>query len=472
MKPPFLSRREFLRCTGLAAGAALVPLAGCSNESCSCDTPVVRPNIIFILADDLGWGDLGCYGQKETRTPHLDRLAAEGMRFTQHYAGSTVCAPSRCVLMTGLNTGHARIRGNGLIPLEPNDVTVARLLQQAGYRTALIGKWGLGEQGTTGHPNHQGFEYFFGYLNQTHAHNYYPAFLWRNEEKVALSNIVEPPASGADKGQGVSTNKLEYSHDLIAAEALQFVTGNKDRPFFLYLAFTIPHANNEAKDKGMEVPDLGIYRDKDWPEPEKGRAAMISRMDSDVGRLIDRLRSLGIASNTLVLFSSDNGPHKEGGSNPDFLDCNGPLRGIKRDLYEGGIRVPCIASWPGTIDAGTVCEHVCGFQDFLPTACEAVGIATPPGLDGISYLPALLGRPQPEHEFLYWEFHEGGFKQAVRTGDFKAVRFGLNGKTELYNLKTDLGETRDIAQQHPDVLARIDDFLKSARTDSPHWKPK
>ena len=256
------------------------------------------------------------------------------MRLTDHYAGSTVCAPSRCCLMTGLHTGHALIRGNGRVPLRPKDVTVAELLKTAGYTTGIIGKWGLGEAGSTGIPNKQGFDYFFGYLNQRHAHNYYPRYLWRNTEKYILKNEVRdvnPPG-------GVATKRLQYSHDLFAAEALKFVEDNKDRPFFLYLAFTIPHANNEAGKKGMEVPDYGPYADEDWPEPQKGHAAMITRMDRDIGRLIARLRRLGIERDTLVLFSSDNGPHKEGGADPEFFDSAGPLRGYKRAVYEGGIR--------------------------------------------------------------------------------------------------------------------------------------
>jgi len=306
------------------------------------------PNIIFILADDLGYGDLSCYGQRKFKTPNIDRLAAEGMRFTQYYAGSTVCAPSRSALMTGQHTGHTRIRGNARHPLLPEDVTVAEVLKSARYKTALIGKWGLGEAGTTGVPNRQGFDYFFGYLNQRHAHNYYPTFLWRNEERIKLRNVVPDEDN---EGAGNSTNRVDYTHDLMAEESLKFIEQNRRGPFFLYLAFTIPHANNEAGKMGMEVPDLGEFGNNDWPDQEKAKAAMIARMDRDVGRLMALLKKLGIDDKTLVFFTSDNGPHREGGADPDFFDSNGPLRGIKRDMYEGGIRVPMIARWPKRIKA-------------------------------------------------------------------------------------------------------------------------
>ena len=280
-----------------------------------------KPNIIFILADDLGYGDVGCYGQQKIKTPNLDRMAKQGMRFTQAYAGSTVCAPSRCVLMTGKHTGHAHIRGNALVPLRPEDVTIAMLLKRAGYVTGLIGKWGLGEPGTTGIPTKQGFDYFFGYLNQVHAHNYYPDYLWRNEEKVPLAgNVVE---------KNVATKRAQYSSDLFAEEALRFVEKNKDKPFFLYLALTTPHANNEAGKLGMEVPSDEPYSKMDWPQPQRNHAAMITRMDRDIGRLMEKLRELGLDENTIVFFTSDNGPHQEGGGNPFFFQSSGPLRRLQ-----------------------------------------------------------------------------------------------------------------------------------------------
>jgi len=428
-----------------------------------------RPNIIFIQADDLGYGDLSCYGQLKFKTPNIDRLAAEGMRFTQYYAGSTVCAPSRSALMTGQHTGHTRIRGNARYPLSPEDVTVAEVLKSAQYKTALIGKWGLGEAGTTGVPNLQGFDYFFGYLNQRHAHNYYPTFLWRNEEQVKLRNVVPDEDK---EGAGNSTNRLDYSHDLIAEESLKFIEQNSRSPFFLYLAFTIPHANNEAGKKGMEVPDQGEFASKDWPEQERAKAAMITRMDRDVGRLMALIKKLGIDDNTIVFFTSDNGPHREGGADPDFFDSNGPLRGIKRDLYEGGIRVPMIARWPKRIKAGAKSDQVWAHWDFLPTVAEIAGVkppANPANIDGVSMLNALLGLRQRGHEFLYWEFHERGFSQAVRMGDWKAVRNAPDSPLELYDLKNDLGEQNNVAVKHPEVVKKIEDYLKTARTESELW---
>jgi arylsulfatase A-like enzyme len=425
-----------------------------------------RPNIIFIQADDLGYGDLSCYGQRKFRTPNIDRLAAEGMRFTQYYAGSTVCAPSRSALMTGQHTGHTRIRGNARHPLLPEDVTVAEALKSAAYKTALIGKWGLGEAGTTGVPNRQGFDYFFGYLNQRHAHNYYPTFLWRNEKRIDLRNLV--PDEDAE-GSGVSTNRVDYSHDLMAEEALKFIEGNGGGPFFIYLAFTIPHANNEAKNKGMEVPDLGEFASEDWPDQEKAKAAMITRLDRDVGRLMALLKKLGIDDNTLVFFTSDNGPHREGGADPDFFDSNGPLRGIKRDLYEGGIRVPMIARWPKRIKAGAKSDQVWAHWDLLPTLAEVAGVKPPADIDGVSMFNALRGRRQRDHEFLYWEFHERGFSQAARMGDWKAVRKSPDSPLELYDLKNDLGEQNDGAAKHPEIVKKIEYYLKTARTESELW---
>jgi arylsulfatase A-like enzyme len=430
-------------------------------------------NIIFIQADDLGYGDLSVYGQRKFKTPNIDRLAAEGMRFTQYYAGSTVCAPSRSALMTGRHTGHTRIRGNARYPLLPEDVTVAEVLKSApggGYKTALIGKWGLGEAGTTGIPNRQGFDYFFGYLNQRHAHNYYPSFLWRNEDRINLRNIVPDEDR---EGSGISTNRVDYTHDLIAEESLKFIHENSGEnrggSFFLYLAFTIPHANNEARNKGMEVPDLGEFANTDWPDQEKAKAAMITRLDRDVGRLMALLKKLGIDDRTLVFFTSDNGPHREGGADPDFFDSNGPLRGIKRDMYEGGIRVPMIVRWPGRIKAGAESDQVWAHWDFLPTVAEIAGVKPPADIDGISMLNTMLGRRQRGHEFLYWEFHERGFAQAVRMGDWKAVRKNPDSPLELYNLRNDLAEQNDVSAKHPRIVKRIEEYLRTARTESELW---
>jgi arylsulfatase A-like enzyme len=456
-----LKRRTWL------AGAALFLIAGAGAQAAAADPwarlrprPPSKPNIIFILADDLGYGDLGCYGQKRIKTPNLDRLAAEGLRFTSFYAGSTVCAPSRAALMCGQHTGHVRIRGNAQVPLRSEDVTVAEVLKSAGYATLAIGKWGLGLEGTAGAPNAQGFEEWFGYLDQTHAHDYYPQFLWRNDKPWPLVH-------NADNQKG------DYSHDFFTRSALNGLRLNTDKPFFLYLAYTIPHANNELGAKtgnGMEVPTDKPYSDEDWPQPEKNKAAMITRLDADLGTLLDRLKQLKMDERTIVLFSSDNGPHKEGGIDPKFFQSSGPLRGIKRDLYEGGIRVPMIVRWPGKIKAGVTNDGPWAFWDFLPTAAEIAGVKPPKDIDGISFLPTLLGQKQTNrHEFLYWEFHEKGSKQAVRMGDWKAVRLAPGKPLELYNLRTDLGETTDLADQHPEIVAKIEEYLKSARTASAEW---
>ena len=427
------------------------------------------PNIVFILADDLGYGDLGCYGQKMIKTPRLDEFAKQGMRFRQFYAGSTVCAPSRCALMTGLHTGHCRVRGNALVPLTAQDVTVATLLRRAGYVTGLIGKWGLGEPGTSGVPGLQGFDYFFGYLNQHHAHNYWPDYLWRNDAKVPLPDNVQAKPN-------IAAKKAVYSHDLFTVEALKFVEQNKDRPFFLYLAYTLPHANNERgkeEGNGMEIPSDEPYTKMPWPQAQKNHAAMITRLDRDVGRVLDRLRELGLDENTVVIFTSDNGPHREGGADPAFFNSSGGLRGFKRSLHEGGIRVPMLMRWTGKLPADTVSDHIGAFWDFLPTACDLAGVQTPPGLDGVSFLPPMFRKDnRQERQFLYWEFHEGGFAQGVRMGDFKAVRKKSGAPLELYDLRMDRAEEHDIAARAPEVVERIEEYLRTARTESPHWPIK
>lgn len=435
-----------------------------------------RPNIVFILADDLGYGDVGCYGQKRIQTPNIDRLAKEGLRFTDFYAGCTVCAPSRCVLMTGLHTGHAHIRGNAgkerpeIQVLRNSDVTVAEVLKTAGYATALCGKWGLGDERTVGTPNKQGFDYFFGYFNQFHAHNYYPAYLLKNEDRYPLKNVV--PGEGPF-GTGVATKQVEYSADLITAEALKWVEQHKSGPFFLYYSPTLPHANNEGGQNGMEVPDLGQYANTDWPAQQKAHAAMISRMDADVGRLMELIKKLGLDNNTLVLFSSDNGPHREGGNDPDFNDSNGPLKGIKRDLTEGGIRVPFIARWPGKI-APDVSQFAGGFQDMMPTLAEAAGASSgvPSNIDGLSIVPTLLGEAskQKEHEYLYWTFYERGGGQAMRVGNWKAIQQPMDAAVRLYDLGKDLGEEHDVAAEHPEVVAKLKAMMKAAYRPHESWK--
>ena len=451
-----------------------------------------KPNIVFILADDLGYGDLGCFGQKKIQTPQIDQMAAEGMKLTDFYAGSTVCAPSRCVLMTGQDTGHCWVRGNGAKEaqtLRDQDVTVAEKLKEAGYATALIGKWGLGEEGTSGHPNRQGFDYFYGYLNQRHAHNYYPEFLFRGEEKVKLRNVSDPRWLNSEKattdGAGFASpdGRIDYSHDLIADEAMQWLekSAKGDAPFFLYMALTIPHANNEGTrgtGDGQDVPDHGIYADKDWTGPNKGQAAMITQMDRDVGRLLEKLNSLGVAENTLVIFSSDNGHHKEGGNDPEFFDANGPLRGMKRDLTEGGIRVPTIAWWPGTIEAGSQSNHIASFADFMATACDVAGVKTPKGTQSHSFLKALQGdenenKAAPMDRVLYWEFYEKGSKQAVRFGNWKAIRKPMfTGEVELYDLSKDIGEENNLANSNPAMKMIATQFLDSRHEPNPNWVVK
>ena len=403
------------------------------------------PNVIFILADDWGYGDIGCFGQRLIKTPNLDRLAAEGMRFTQAYAGTTVCAPSRCALMTGLHTGHCSIRGNkeikpeGQEPMPAATFTVAHLMKRAGYSTGLIGKWGLGHPGSPSTPDKMGFDYFFGYNCQLKAHEYYPEYLWRNDEKVPLAG-------------------KSYSHDLIADDALAFVRKNQDKPFFLYLAFTIPHQK-------LQVPDLGQYENESWPPNLKKIASMITRMDRDLGRLMALLKELKLDERTLVIFASDNGAvyHDE------LFKHSGPLRGFKRDMYEGGLRSPTIARWPGRIKAGTLSEQVWAFWDILPTLAELTGQTAPAGLDGVSILPALLDGKGVERPPLYFEFHERGFEQAGRIGDWKAVRHGTKLPIELYDLKSDPYERQDVSPANPDVVKRFDDYFRNARTDSQTW---
>ncbi len=441
-----------------------------------------RPNLIWIMADDLGYAELGCYGQKVIKTPHLDRMAAEGLRFTHFYAGATVCAPSRSVLMTSLHHGHTRVRGNAgktnpaAQALKPGDITVASVLQKAGYRTALIGKWGLGDVGAaeSGLPLSHGFDEFFGYLNQHHAHNHYPDFLWKNEAKIPLPNYV---TAAGENGGGYSEDAVLYSDDLFADEALKFVAKNQSQPFFLYWSPVVPHANNERAREigdGAEVPDYGPYAKMDWPDPDKGQAAMISRLDSYVGRMLDRLQELDLAENTLVIFTSDNGPHNESKHDLTRFEPSGPFTGIKRSLTDGGIRVPLIAWWPGRVAPG-VSAHVGYFPDWLPTAADLAKTATPDGLDGISFVPTLLGKSgeQKEHEFLYWEFHERNFRQAaLYQGRWKGIREGgPDVPVKLYDQEADVAELTDVAGQHPDIAAKIGSYLKTARTELPEWEP-
>ena len=446
-----MDRRKFLKTT---AGGAVSLAAGAAETA-------ARPNIIFILADDLGYGDLGCYGQQRIKTPNLDRLAAEGIRFTQAYSGATVCAPSRCCLMTGKHGGHATVRGNKRpeVGLRPDEATLPALLKKAGYRTALSGKWGLGGPSTRSMPNQRGFDEFFGYLDQLHAHNSYPEHLWQNEEEVFLT-------------ENWFNRRKKFAPDLFTEKALEFVKRRESRPFFLYLAYTVPHADNELgafQGNGIEVPSDEPYSNENWPQVERNFAALITRMDRDIGTLMAALGEGGIDRNTLVVFSSDNGPHREGGHDPDYFSSRGPLRGIKRDLYEGGIRMPFLTRWTGRIRGGQVSGQVLAFWDILPSLGELVGAAKPAGIDGISVLPALLGERRVEHPPLYWEFHERGFSQAVRFGDWKAVRNNPQKPIELYGLKADIGEKNDVAAGNAPVAQKAAELMKSLRVDSPEF---
>lgn len=435
-----------------------------------------QPNIIYILADDLGYGDLGCYGQEVIKTPQLDRMAEQGMRFTDHYAGSTVCAPSRCTLMTGLHQGNARVRGNKQNQLEDEDLTVAEVMKTVGYKTGLIGKWGLGEEGTPGEPSSQGFDYYFGYLNQIHAHNHYPAWLIRNGQQIALDNSVKfKKPNYTDTLGSAATEKNEHSQTVLTQDALDFISESKDDPFFLYLAYIIPHVNNEGHivgHHGMEVPDQGIYANKDWPDEERSKAAMISMLDADVGRILNHLKQLGIAKNTLVIFSSDNGPHKEG-VDPEFFESNGPLKGVKRDMYDGGIRVPMIAWWPDTVAAGSTSDFPSAFYDMMATFADLGGATIPDGkTDGVSLVPTLKGNSpeQQSKEYLYWEFlgtqpyHEA---QVVRSGDWKLIHFLADKRLELYNVRKDLNEDRNLATSNPEIVQRLKAYMEEAHSYNP-----
>ncbi len=459
-----------------AGQACQSPSAGDTNKA---DANHDQPSIIFILADDLGYADLEPYSQQYIQTPHLLRLAKEGMLFTQHYAGNTVCAPSRCALMTGQHMGHAQIRGNaqagvgGEPPITEDIATVAKVLKSAGYATAMVGKWGLGAENTSGDPLKQGFDTYYGYLDQVLAHNYFPEYLLRDGKKEMLDNeVTYGDTSQWHRGRGsYSQRQVDYSHDLFTQQALAYIQQDRQQPFFLYLPFTIPHNNGEAPEGyQQEVPDLAPYEQEDWPREAKAYAAMITRLDRTVGQIMAQLKAKGIDEKTMVLFSSDNGPM----SNKDFtqqFDSNGALRGGKRDLYEGGIRVPMIARWPGQIAPGSQTDHVSAFWDFLPTVCQMTGTAVPDEADGLSYLPTLLNAPgQQQHDYLYWEFPERGYSVALRQGKWKAVRGNMQenptGPIELYNLENDLSEQHDVADQHPQKVKELTQLMSQAHEPS------
>ena len=460
----------------VVTGLIALPFARHTPGSQAAPAPVaVRPNVVLIHADDLGYGDLSSYGQRKYRTPSIDRLAAEGTRFTQYYSGSTVCAPSRAALMTGQHTGHTRIRGNGEIPLEHGDLTLAEHLQSHGYRTALVGKWGLGFEGTPGLPEAQGFDEAFGYLTHQQPHRQYTDRLWRNGRWVDVS-----PSD-------------DFTSDLFTEAAVEFIERAGPQPFFLYLAYPLPHGELRAPEDAVakfrgnypEIPFVNARADatvpvhpyrvsggyRSQPTPRAAFAAMVTRMDEGVGRVLEALRARGLDRSTIVLFTSDNGPHAEGGADPEFFDSNGPLRGMKRDLYEGGIRVPMLVRWPGRVPAARESDAIWAHWDLFPTLVALADAPVPAGLDGVSMRDTLLGTgpTRPATRTLYWEFHERGYQRAARRGKWKAVWPDPGRPLELYDLATDIGETRDVAAQHPDVVKEFVTYFATTRTPSERW---
>lgn len=434
-----------------------------------CNAADRQPNLIYILLDDAGYGDLSCYGQSKFATPNIDRLANEGMKFTDHYSGSTVCAPTRCSLMTGVHTGHSYVRGNrevkpeGQAAMPADIVTIPRLLKDAGYVTGAFGKWGLGAPGSASDPASH-FDQFFGYNCQRQAHSYYPTHLWRNRERVELDGET-------------------YTATMIGDEALKFIRDNKDKPFFAFLPVTIPHAAMHAPESYVapfrkEFPQfenkIGKYSGPTVKNPVAAFAGMMTLLDEQVGQILGLLDELDLQEETLVMLTSDNGPHQEGGHDPTFFNSNGPLKGHKRDLYEGGIRAPLLARWPGKIAAHSTSDHVSAHWDMLPTFCELAGAKTPAGLDGVSMVNTLLGQQgQQQHDYLYWEFYERGGKRAVRFGDWKAVQLNLNqdknAPVELYHLPSDVGEETDVAAKHPELVERAKRYFAAAHTPSEFW---
>lgn len=452
-----------------------------------------KPNIVYILVDDAGYGDLGCYGQKTLTTPNLDRMAAEGMKFTRHYAGCTVCAPSRCVLLTGLHTGHSRIRGNGLGGVPDTDLTVPKLLKSAGYVTACIGKYGLGMPLPVDDPNKKGFDHFFGYVDTGHAHNTYTTFLIRDGQRVPLDNVLMPVQKGKADGSGVATRegRRQWAPQLLADDVQHWLDERgkeKGKPFFLYYALNLPHANNEAGNKnsplghGLESPSYGEFANKDWPDVEKGFASVMRFVDDQVGAVFAKLKALGLDENTVVFFSSDNGPHEEGGHHVAFFQSNDGLTGKKRDLTEGGVREPFLARWPGKIKAGSVSEHLSGFQDLMPTAAELAGTKMEAITDGISFLPTLLGKTsdQKTHPYMFWNFDEQGGKRSVLQWPWKLIHVNSKGSdqapeksakkkapsktmlVQLFQMEDDPTEQKNVAAENPQIVKRLEVLMQEA----------
>lgn len=465
--------------------SCLAALFSCKDKkTVDADKPAAtneNPNIVFIYVDDLGYGDLGCYGQEVIKTPHIDKLAADGMLFSQHYAGSTVCAPSRAALLTGKHTGNTSVRGNspeGQL-LRDEEVTISELLKAKGYKTGTIGKWGIGNDPLPSDPKRNGFDHSYGYVNMWHAHNFYPEFLYRNGVKEPLEGNVTDLSydypEDMKEGTGVAKIKETYVLDKFQEDALSFIDKNKADPFFLYYCINMPHANNEAgyfTGDGMEVPSYGEYADKEWPNPEKGFAQMMTLIDNTVGEIETKLQELGIAENTMVVFVSDNGPHNEGGHDADFFNSNGAYRGYKRDLYEGGIRVPLIIKWPSKVKSGSVAKNPVATWDFLPTFADMVSSEKPADIDGVSFLPTLLGDTanQEKHEYLYWEFYELGGRQAIRVGDWKYVKLNVRDAAlpvteELYNITEDPSESYNVLDQNKEKAMELSNLMNEAHTE-------
>ena len=463
----------------------LLGFTACQNDKQTINkietTTRSNPNIIYILADDLGYGDLSLTGQDKFDTPNIDKLASQGMVFSQHYSGATVCAPSRSALLTGMHTGHTIVRGNkevqpeGQYPIPSETYTIAEMLKEAGYKTSVFGKWGLGFPGSEGDANMQGFDEFYGYNCQRQAHNYYPYHLWHNQEKITLTG-------NEDSGQAI------YAPDLIHEESIKFIEQNKDSTFFMFYATPLPHAELLLPDRYIEkyrgklLPENDFQGVDNGPtfknggygsqkEPHAAFAAMINHLDAQVGDIMDKLEELGIADNTIVIFTSDNGPHREGGADPNYFDSNGIYKGFKRDLYEGGVHVPMIARWPAKIKAGSKTDHISAFWDIMPTFAEILGKNLDSTIDGISFLPTLMDQKnQKQHEYLYWEFHEKGGRIAIRKGKWKGVKYDVlmhpNREIELYNLEEDPGENKNLAAKHTDIVEELTDLMKEARTPS------
>ena len=477
----------------LLVAPLLAPLAGL--QAAEPAKPQTKPNIVYILLDDAGYGDFGCYGQKTLRTPNVDRLASEGIKFTRHYAGSTVCAPSRCTLITGMHTGHSRIRGNGPSYLPDTDFTVARLFKDAGYHTACIGKYGLGSPAPLDDPQKKGFDYFFGYINTAHAHNFYTDFLVRNGVKVPLNNEIIPGSGNkSDTGVATADGRKQWAPQLLADDVQRHLAErakNPSQPFFLLYALNLPHANNEARPNsplghGMETPSYGEFAESGWPDVEKGFASAMKFIDNDIGVIMTKLKALGLDENTVVMFSSDNGPHKEGGHDPEFFQSRGGLNGIKRDLTDGGVRVPFLVRWPGKIKPNTVSDHVSGFQDFLPTAADLASVKVTAECDGISFLPTLQGNnaQQKQHPYLCWYFNEAGGKNAVLKWPWKLVHLNTGAThkpiesakpdankgtaaakplvVQLFNLETDPAEAKNVAAENPEKVKELEAIMKQA----------